>query len=148
MTGKDESTEEKERSRTLSERVGVRADRGRLSQWKRVIPYPSSVDIRSREIEPTVNSEWLRPKLHVLRHYSRKIRGVVGVTAAVLLLLSVFVAYITVELRVFLAGVSILLAVLTSLRFRVVAKAEPVEVQATPTVASASVQYSNEDDEH
>jgi len=148
MTGKDESTEEKERSRTLSERVGVRADRGRLSQWKRVIPYPSSVDIRSREIELTVNSEWLRPKLRVLRHYSRKIRGVVGVTAAVLLLLSVFVAYITVELRVFLAGVSILLAVLTSLRFRVVAKAEPAEVQATPTVASASVQYSNEDDEH
>lgn len=60
----------------------------------------------------------------------------VNVTAAVLLLLSVFVAYIPVELRVFLAGCSILLAVLASLRFRVVAKAEPVEVQATPLVAN------------
>lgn len=147
MTGDDDSQGGDEKSRTLSERVGVHADRGRLSRLERVVPYPNSVDVRSRELELTVNSEWLRPKLHALRQYSREIRGVVGVTAAVLLLLSVFVAYIPVELRVFLAGCSILLAVLASLRFRVVAKAGPTEIQATPRVANESVVYSEEDDE-
>jgi hypothetical protein len=147
MTENNESKEGEEKSETLSERVGVEADRGRFSRWKRGIPSPSSVGVRSRELELTVNSERLRPKLHALRQYSREIRGVVGVTAAVLLLLSVFVAYIPVELPVFLAGCSMLLAVIASLRFKLVAKAEPVEAQATPRVANESGVCSDSNDE-
>lgn len=80
MTENDGPTDGEEKSKTLSDRVGVHVDRGRFTGWRRFVPYPSGIDVRSRKLEITVNSKWLRPKLHALRHYSREIRGVVGVT--------------------------------------------------------------------
>lgn len=75
MTGENESTEGEGISRTLSGPIEAHTGPRPALAVETGGPQPSSIDLCSRELQLTVNSEWLRPKLHALRRYLWEIRG-------------------------------------------------------------------------